>query len=86
MVVDRAEVGLVAKVRGHLHFVDHAVEGDALVHERERLRFDRVEEVGGVDQRLAMRSRPTIGKPCPARRYSALSAAIPRKATAQSPA
>ncbi len=51
MVVDRPQVGLVAEMGGHLDLVEHTVERAARVHERERLCFERLEQLGGVGER-----------------------------------
>ena len=51
MVVDRLQVRLVAQVGGDLHLVEARVEILALVHDRQGLRLDRVEQVGGVGER-----------------------------------
>ena len=51
MVVHRLQVRQIAQMLGHLDLVEHAVEGDALVHQCQRLGLERVEQLGGVGQR-----------------------------------
>ncbi len=51
MVVHRLQVRQIAQMLGHLDLVEHAVEGDALVHQRQRLGLERVEQLGGVGER-----------------------------------
>ena len=53
MVVHRPQVRQLAQPLRDLDLVQDAVEGHALVHQHERLGFDRVEQVGGVGERLA---------------------------------
>ena len=51
VVVGGAQVGLVEQVRGHLDLVQDAVERAALVHQRQRLALDRLQQLGRVVQR-----------------------------------
>ena len=51
MVVHRLQIRQVAQVLRHLDLVEDAVERHALVHQHQRLRLERIEQLGGVGER-----------------------------------